>query len=119
MATEIGTIRPARLYVRQWLKKRSLDQKRLAERMGIEPGTLSKLLTGKMEMTTEYLGKIADALDLTATQLFKDPSAPFSADDLTAEDLKVAEAFSHLSGSDKDTVLQLAARLRRSLPDAP
>lgn len=118
MTSDIGTKRPARLYIRQWLKQMRLDQKDVAELMGVEPGTLSKLLSGKMDMTTDYLGRIADALNLSVKQLFKDPAAPFSADDLTDEDLKVAEAFSQLAASDKETVLQLAARLRRPSPDA-
>lgn len=116
MADEPSTAPLTRLFVREWAKTRGLDQKRLAERMGIEPGTLSKLLAGKMEMTLEYLGRIAAALDVPPVRLFRDPAAPFSADDLTDEDLKAAEVYSRLDDPDKDAVLQLAVRL---LPPSP
>jgi hypothetical protein len=58
MIDRIGSKRPSRLYIREWIKKRSLDQKRIAERMNCEPGTVSKLLNGSMEMTTKWLGAI-------------------------------------------------------------
>lgn len=76
MIDRIGSKRPSRLYIREWIKKRSLDQKRIAERMNCEPGTVSKLLNGSMEMTTKWLGLFADALDLSVPELFRDPAAP-------------------------------------------
>lgn len=76
MVQRIGSKHPSRLFIREWIKARDIDQKRTAERMGCEPGTLSKLLTGKMEMTTFWLAGIADALDVSVPDLFRDPDAP-------------------------------------------
>ena len=46
MIDRIGSKRPSRLYIREWIKKRSLDQKRIAERMNCEEKfPLRKLLT--------------------------------------------------------------------------
>lgn len=74
----IGTKHPTRLYIREWMEHQTptLTQKRMAERMNLEPGTVSKLLNGQMEMTTSYLAGFADALDLSVPDLFRDPSAP-------------------------------------------
>lgn len=93
MLLRIGSKHPSRFYIREWMKERHLDGKRLAERMGVEPGTVSKLLNGKMEMTAKYLADIADALDLSVPDLFRDPKAP-TRDELlaagTAEELRRA-----------------------------
>lgn len=76
MVERIGSKHPSRLYIQEWIGERGLSQKQVAERMAIEPGTVSKLLTGKMEMTTAYLAGFADALDLSVPALFADPKAP-------------------------------------------
>lgn len=74
----IGSKHPVRLYIREWMLSETptLTQKRLAERMDTEPGTVSKLLNGHMEMTTNWLAHFADALDLSVPDLFRDPKAP-------------------------------------------
>lgn len=76
--TRIGKKHPTRLYIREWMAAETptLTQKRLAERMGHEPGTISKLLNGEMEMTTKWLASFADALDKSVPDLFRDPRAP-------------------------------------------
>lgn len=76
MVQRIGSKHPSRLFIREWIKKRGLDQKRVAERMECEPGTLSKLINDKMEMTTSWLAGIADALDVSVPDLFRDPDTP-------------------------------------------
>jgi transcriptional regulator with XRE-family HTH domain len=95
MADRIGSKHPSRLFIREWIKKRGLDQKRVAERMDCEPGTLSKLLNGKMEMTTAWLAGIADALDVSVPDLFRDPDMPtrdelLSLGPVTTEEFKQA-----------------------------
>lgn len=74
----IGSKHPSRLFIREWMDRENptLTQKRLAERMNCEPGTVSKLLNGQMEMTTNWLANFADALDLAVPDLFRDPKAP-------------------------------------------
>lgn len=78
MIDRIGSKHPARLFIREWMaeERPNLTQKRLAERMGCEPGTVSKLLNGQMEMTTGWLANFADALDKSVPDLFRDPKAP-------------------------------------------
>ena len=93
MTGTIGSKHPSRLYIREWIADRDLEQKRVAERMGCEPGTVSRLLSGGMEMTTRWLASFADALDVSVTDLFRDPAAP-TRDELqaagTAEELRQA-----------------------------
>lgn len=80
MVNGIGPTRPFRLYIREWILYKDLDQQRVAERMGCEPGTLSKLISGKMRRTDEWLARVAYALDIDVDQLFRDPHAPTQAD---------------------------------------
>ncbi len=93
MIDRIGSKHPTRLFIREWIKDAGLDQKRIAERMECEPGTVSKLLNGGMEMTTFWLASFADALDISVPQLFLDPKTP-TRDELlaagTAEELRQA-----------------------------
>lgn len=79
MIDRIGPTRPTRLYIREWMEavNPTLDNERLAERMGIAPGTLSKLLNGRMKMTVEYLEGIASAIGVDdVAKLFHDPKRP-------------------------------------------
>lgn len=82
----IGKKHPVRLYIREWMLSETptLTQERLAERMACAPGTVSKLLSGQMEMTTGWLANFADALDLSVPDLFRDPAAPTPAELLAA-----------------------------------
>lgn len=106
-------------HIREWMKHIGLNQKRLAERIGIEPGTLSKLLNGEMGMTTDYLDRIASSLGIPMARLFSSPGAPDRAEGLSDEDLKVARFFARLQASDKVTVLQLAERLLPPSSEGP
>lgn len=74
--TRIGSRHPSQLFLREWLVKRGLEQKQVAERMEIEPGTVSKLLNGRMKLNIEYLASFADALDLSVADLFRHPDMP-------------------------------------------
>lgn len=93
MIDRIGSKHPSRLYIREWMKEITIDQRRLAERMECKEGTVSKLLTGDMKMTVEWLARFADALDMPVPRLFVDPKAP-TRDELlaagTAEELRRA-----------------------------
>lgn len=72
----IGSKHPSHLYLREWMKHKGLNNSRIAERMDASEGTISKLLNGKMEMTTSWLANFADALDISVPDLFLDPKRP-------------------------------------------
>lgn len=85
MIERIGKARPPRLYIREWMRDKGLDNKRLAERMGRAEGTVSKLLSAAdqnpekrttQKITVEYLAEFADALNVQVAQLFHDPARP-------------------------------------------
>jgi transcriptional regulator with XRE-family HTH domain len=58
------------------LESPTLTQKRLAERMGCEPGTVSKLLNDGMKINLGWLANFAAALNKSVPELFIDPRAP-------------------------------------------
>lgn len=79
MIERIGPKNPTRLYIREWMEKLTptMTNERLAERMEIAPGTVSKLLSGTMTMTVPYLERFAEAIGLDdAAKLFHDPNRP-------------------------------------------
>jgi transcriptional regulator with XRE-family HTH domain len=85
MIERIGRAHPPRLYIREWMSDKGLDNKRLAERMGRAEGTVSKLLSAadqnpekrsRQKITIEYLAEFADALNIEVAMLFRDPASP-------------------------------------------
>jgi transcriptional regulator with XRE-family HTH domain len=72
----IGKSKPVRHFIREWMETKGVDNRRLADRMDVGEGTISKLLNGHMKMTLEYLAEIAGCLDIEVDQLFRDPKAP-------------------------------------------
>ncbi|MDQ0305302.1 hypothetical protein [Ancylobacter polymorphus] len=82
MVTSIGGARPPRLYIEEWMATvPGLDRKRLAERMGVSPGTISKKLKKPGHIDAEWMEKFRHALNLpSVADLFRDPSAPTQAD---------------------------------------
>ena len=63
------------------MKREHLTQRRLAERLDCQEGTISKLLNGQMEMTQSWLAGIAVAMNRDITDLYRHPDQP-SADEL-------------------------------------
>lgn len=80
MPSRIGRRRPYRLFIREWMEHRGLDNRRIAERMDCTEGTVSKLLNDDMRMTTDWLARFAYALDVEVADLYRDPAAPTQAD---------------------------------------
>lgn len=93
MSVQIGSKHPRRLYIRERLEKAGIDQQTLAGRMGCSPSQVSKLLKNPIAIDGRWLGRFADALDVSPTDLYYDPEAP-TQDELlaagTAEELKQA-----------------------------
>lgn len=81
MIKRIGPSTPARHYLAEWIAQRGLDQKRVAERLDCEPGTVSKLITGKQRLNDVWIARFAKALDISPDAVFRDPARPY-ADDL-------------------------------------
>lgn len=107
----LGTKKPTALYVREWIIASGKEQDEVAADMGRAPPTLSKLLNGKMAMTTSYLAEIADALGISVRDMFRHPDAPMKAEDYSPDDLEAAKLFSNLDQALKDHILGLVERL--------
>ena len=58
------------LYIKDALKKRGLTQNELAERLGINRVSLSRLLSDKNDMRMSTIKKIADAIGCDVTEFF-------------------------------------------------
>ena len=63
------------LQIKEALKKRGLKQNDLAERMGINRVSLSRLLSDKNDMRISTLKKIADAIGCDVSEFFA-PAEP-------------------------------------------
>lgn len=62
-------------FFRQWRKSRELTQDQLAEKMGIEQGTLSRLERGDIAYTQETLEAFAAGVGCQPADLFAEPTA--------------------------------------------
>lgn len=81
MVKRIGPKKPFRHYISEWMERKKLSQVEVAGRMECEPGTVSKLLSGKMRLSDVWLAGFAHALDVEIPDLFRDPNRP-TQDDL-------------------------------------
>lgn len=104
MVTRIYPRRPPKLYISEWIASRGLDQEQVAERMECAPGTLSKIVNGRMKATVEWLARIAEALDIEVQDLFHDPARPTQEDLLrdvpAADQERIIRAIRALTGTD-------------------
>lgn len=75
MVDTIKGRRPPHVYAREHAAALHLTHVRLAERMGISKGTMSKLMNGKMEWTVSYAAAAADAMGLSSIDDLTRPPA--------------------------------------------
>ena len=59
------------MHIKETLKKRGLTQNELADRLGINRVSLSRLLSDKNDMRMSTIKKIADAIGCDVTEFFK------------------------------------------------
>jgi DNA-binding MarR family transcriptional regulator len=99
----IGPHKPHRHFIREWMKTKGVTQEKLADRLGISQGTVSKALKSRTVLTEEYLIGIAEALDVQVADLFRDPKSP------TQEEL-----LRGLSEPERQTVIRMIEALRNT-----
>jgi transcriptional regulator with XRE-family HTH domain len=85
------------------MKAKGVTQEKLADRLGISQGTVSKALKSRTVLTEEYLMGIAEALDVLVADLFRDPKSP------TQEEL-----LRGLSEPERQTVIRMIDALRNA-----
>jgi len=76
MTTRIGHKVPFRHFIKEWMDHRSVNQEKMAGRLEVESGTISKLLTGRQRLSDKWLTGFAWALDVDVADLFRDPMRP-------------------------------------------
>lgn len=104
MVTRIGGSRPPRIYIEEWMETiPGLDRKRLAERMGVSAGTITKKLKNPGKIDADWMEGFRAALNLqSVTDLFRDPASP------TPDDL-----LQGLSEKDRKEVISFADYVRK------
>lgn len=82
MVEKIYSWRAPRLFIEEWMAKiPGLDKKRLAERMEVSPGTISKKLAEPDKIDQVWMAGFAEALGLRdVSDLYRDPNAPTPAE---------------------------------------
>ena len=90
------------LYIKDALKKRGLKQNDLAERLGINRVSLSRLLSDKNDMRMSTIKKIADAIGCDVTEFFT-PASTEEHNTITCPHCG-AKLVINLSVSDKNTI---------------
>lgn len=60
-------------YLRAWREERQLTQEQLAERIDYTHGTISRLETGRNDLTQEMILKLSSALRIWPGDLFRSP----------------------------------------------
>ncbi len=68
--------RPARVYLREWLEYRHITAERLADRLDVSKGAISKLINGKQRYNQDWLEMIAWALNCDVPELYRPPESP-------------------------------------------
>lgn len=69
----IGPKRPVRVYICEHRKDKHLTQQRLADRLNVTKGTISKWETGKLGVDLDVLAAICEALDIPPTAIYHPP----------------------------------------------
>lgn len=104
MAVKVRPIpkpRKARHFLREWRKYRQLTQERLAERVGVTPGTISQLENGQISYTQPTLEALAAALSCEPGDILsRDPAT----DDAVADLRKLLQA---ASGADQQKAIRV------------
>ncbi len=98
--------------VAQARAERGWTQEQLAEAIGIEPVSLSRLETGDRALSLTTLGLIADALDLGLGHLVG-VEADLPKPDLGPQQAELLRGFNTLTEVRRDLVLRLVGELAR------
>lgn len=81
MVPRIGTRRPRRLFLAEWMAARDLSDERLAGRLGVERETVNRWRNYPQRLSLPRIEEIAHALDCEPQDLWRHPDQP-SADAL-------------------------------------
>lgn len=84
MVTRIGPKKPVRHYLREWRETRGLTQQQLADRVGTGKDQISRWENSKRGVSTDVLAALAEGLNITTADVFRDPKQP-SVDALLAK----------------------------------
>lgn len=81
------------------------SQQWLGDRIGVSKVTISDLEKGKMQLTTDYMRRVAAALDVGSADLLPLSDNPLA---LTAAERRLIEQLRHASPEQRDQVQKVA-----------
>lgn len=115
MATSAFGVPAPRLYIEEWMQTvDGLDRKRLAERMNVSPGTITKKLSKPQSIDGEWVAKFAEGLGLAnPLDLYKKPGRSAMKPDPEMQLRSALLAF----GVDRDELDQVVRVIRTYVAD--
>lgn len=97
MVTRIGSRRPPKVYLEEWMKKLGIDDARLAGRLNVARETVTRYRNYQNRLNPAKMAQIAHALGIEPWRLWQHPDRP-SVDEL-------------LEAKDDDTVKRIVRSL--------
>jgi transcriptional regulator with XRE-family HTH domain len=92
--------------VKRWRKNRGLSQKSLAERCNAAHSYIRQIESGSGKPSFAFIGKLADALDIEAYQLFYDETAERSENPSQTEYIEsIKTDFLEKMGNELNTII--------------
>lgn len=104
----LSKLPPLKNRIAEWRTARKLNQRELAEKMGIEHTTLGRLERDEIPVTTEYLTTISRLLDVHPVELIIDIHALA----VTTAERDAIEALRSMSEEERAATLLLLLRKR-------
>jgi transcriptional regulator with XRE-family HTH domain len=100
-------------WLKEQLKVRDMTQSELADKIGVYPPQVSRIISGERTVTTQLLIKIADALGLPREQVFSAAGILRSRNNADKQIEEIMHRVQDLSKSDRDVVLEFVSMLNR------
>lgn len=99
-------------YVPEWLQLRRITQHKVAERLSVSEGTVSKWLSGSIPMTIQNLAAIAALVDVSLIDILQSPQARLT----QRESHEVLEIFAAMNRRDQEIYLAVGRSLADRTP---
>lgn len=100
--------------IRQIRKERGLSQQRLAEVVGVSKMAISALERGSMQLTLEYMRRLARAFDLSAADLLSIEDCPYRPN---SRERALLDTYRRASADDQRRINRVVWAL--AVPDKP
>ena len=94
--------------LRMLRRKAGVSQQEVSKHLGLNQATYSAMERGRQKIFTEYLPKIAEAIDIEVWELFIEPGAIGKFDEQTK---KFLEMWKYFDASEKQVLMAMAEQI--------